>query len=429
MMKTKLRHIGLLTLGGILLLPAPAFAYLDPGTGNALIYLFISLGGALIYFIRNIFYKICALIKGDKLTDKSEESADIIIFSEGKNYWLTYKGIIEELIRRDIPFKYLSLDIHDPALTIDEPCMHSCWVGKGSAGFARVACSRGKILLTSTPNIGCAGYPLPRPTVDRMALVSHAVSDTSYLKKGAIDHYDLILDVGPWCENRLRRLEELRGLSPKKWKAVGLPYLDELARNIAPKNDRSDGNVILVAPSWGDKSLLNLYGSDFIFDLLRHDFDVILRPHPQSWNHEQEMLEKIIEKASVFPRFKVDREPDSTISMRMADIMISDSSSVRYDFVFLYKKPVITFSVPMGSLSSFEADTLGGPWDEGIASRLGWVISPDDDFDIIDIIHTLKMQDPARLEQLYEELISNHGRSAQAIVDALLEEKDEIDHA
>ena len=35
--------------------PSTAFAYLDPGTGNALIYVLLSLGGAVIYIAKNTF--------------------------------------------------------------------------------------------------------------------------------------------------------------------------------------------------------------------------------------------------------------------------------------------------------------------------------------------------------------------------------------
>ena len=38
--------------------PSTAFAYLDPGTGNALIYVLLSLGGAVIYVAKDAFYKI-----------------------------------------------------------------------------------------------------------------------------------------------------------------------------------------------------------------------------------------------------------------------------------------------------------------------------------------------------------------------------------
>ena len=38
--------------------PSTAFAYLDPGTGNALIYVLLSLGGAVIYVAKNAYYKI-----------------------------------------------------------------------------------------------------------------------------------------------------------------------------------------------------------------------------------------------------------------------------------------------------------------------------------------------------------------------------------
>ena len=40
------------------LFPAPSYAYLDPGTGNVLVYLAISLVGTVLYFVKNIVYAI-----------------------------------------------------------------------------------------------------------------------------------------------------------------------------------------------------------------------------------------------------------------------------------------------------------------------------------------------------------------------------------
>ena len=61
-MPHKLLLFGVLCL--VFLYPAPAFAYLDPGTGNALIYVVISLVTALLYYCKNMFYSLRAKLSG-----------------------------------------------------------------------------------------------------------------------------------------------------------------------------------------------------------------------------------------------------------------------------------------------------------------------------------------------------------------------------
>ena len=74
---------------------------------------------------------------------------------------------------------------------------------------------------------------------------------------------------------------------------------------------------------------------------------MILRPHPQSLKVETEMLDTIHEMLRDYPNVSFDTEMDATASMSRADVMISDKSCVRFDFAFLYEKPVITLDIPV----------------------------------------------------------------------------------
>ena len=401
----------------LLVAPGLACAYLDPGSGNALVYLVISLGGACVYFLKSAFYKVLSLF-GKKVESSSVQNADVVLFSEGPAYWFTFKPLVEELLARKIPFQYLSLDVRDPGLTIDDPLMQSRFMGFGAAAYARVEQCRGKIFLSTTPNIGCEGYPLARPkNIGKMVFVSHMVSDISYLKKGSLDHYDVDMEVGPWCEPRLRKVEEKRGLKPKETYSVGLLYLDELMRGYAPKEGESDPLTVLVAPSWGIKGCLTVHGVQFVTDLLRAGFRVIFRPHPQSFVAEPELIARVLKENEHFPNFVLDKERDARIHMKEADILISDSSSFRFDFAFLTKRPVVTLQVPVGNLTSFEAGDLGGPWEIAVEPRLGVVVKPGEIGDLPALVRELASKPADQVEALYDELVVNHGTAAKNVVD------------
>lgn len=90
------------------LFPAPSYAYLDPGTGNVLVYLAISLVGTVLYFVKNIVYAIMGRAKGERRPEKQLHHERILMFSEGRSYYYTFKPVIDAFLRRGVPFSYIT---------------------------------------------------------------------------------------------------------------------------------------------------------------------------------------------------------------------------------------------------------------------------------------------------------------------------------
>ena len=72
--------------------------------------------------------------------------------------------------------------------------------------------------------------------------------------------------------------------------------------------------------------------------------------------------------------------------MSRADVMISDKSCVRFDFAFLYEKPVITLDIPVRNPELYEVADLGVIWEDTVAARLGEVVSPEDFNNIVPVV-------------------------------------------
>ena len=65
-----------------LIFSSPAYAYLDPGSGNALLCLIFSLFGGALYFTKSLFYKCVFILTGKKnVFLKTDLNNDICIFS------------------------------------------------------------------------------------------------------------------------------------------------------------------------------------------------------------------------------------------------------------------------------------------------------------------------------------------------------------
>lgn len=409
----------------VLLFPAPAQAYLDPGTGNIFIYVIGTLLAAALYTLKSFGYGLLRLLRPGSAPRANKNKFDeLVIFSEGKAYWPTFKPIVEALLDRGQAFRYLSLDIEDPGLTLENPLIKNRYIGNGGAAFAKVGAVRARLLLSTTPNIGTPGYPIPRPKhVACLAHVCHGVGGIDTYHKHSVDSCDAVILMSECFEPAIRKLERLRNLPAKELPGLGLPYFDELkkkADKIKARSEASAKPVILIAPSWGAKGCLALAAEKLIPELLAAGYEVILRPHPQSRQNEAELLAAIDDAFGAHDNFKMDLAIDGTESLSKADLMISDKSGVRFDFAFLYEKPVLTIYSPLPG-DDYEAADLGGAWEDEASARLGPVAAADELADIKPLVEQALSLGPADMSEFRESCLRNFGHSGQAIAQWLIE--------
>lgn len=411
------------------LFPAYAWAYLDPGTGNLLVYVIVSLIGTGIFFIKNAYYKVRDRLGHETTSIVVHDSfhRQIAIFTEGRAYWGTFKPIVESLIERGRDFSYLSLDVTDPGLAIDNPHMDSRFLGDGTSAFAKVASFRAKVMASTTPNIGTPGFPLPAPRyVGCLAHVCHGVGSVATYMKHSLDCYQAVLLVGRYLEDDIRHLEALRKLPPKECVPAGLPYLDEMVPKVAPKSGLSDPPVILAAPSWGDKGFLSLCGTGFLADLAKKGYELIIRPHPQSKKAEPGLLAAVQAEMAPFKNVAFDYERDASSSMAKADLLISDVSSVRFDFALLYNRPVITIDVPIRNVAQYELSDLDTFWDNEVAPELGAILKPNELGELDATIKKVLGVSRPDILAFRDRYISNYGCAGPFIADWLISKAESL---
>ena len=419
------RQCGLFAiLVNLFLLPTSAYAYLDPGTGNALGYLLLSGAAAIFFFIKSVYYQIFRKRSNMTVLHKDPDS-NIVLFSEGKPYWDTFQPIIEALILRKQKFSYLTMDVEDPGLTFENPYIEPRYIGSGTLAFWRLNRVNARIMLATTPNIGSLGAPLARPPrVKILAHVFHSVADISMYSKGSLDHYDAVLLAGAFQKASIRAIERKRNLPKKRLEVAGLPYLDALAKRAssAPLTPR-DRPTVLVGSSWGNKGCLKHYGVAFISGLLNAGYEVVIRPHPHSLQTEPGVLEAIASTLSDRQYLTWDLAPTPDKTMAASDILISDTSSIRLDYAFLYGKPVVTLEIPEQAVTGLELEDLEENWIHALDNEIGVFLGED-------LIHTLPDQINSLLEDsnqrsmegLRDDTLPYFGRSGEIIADYLIRE-------
>jgi hypothetical protein len=372
--------------------------YLDPGTGNALFAALFGIIGSIVYFAKNIFYS---------LTGKKHEvfKSDLAIFSEGKMYWIYFKDVVEELIKRKVKFTYYTMDINDPALDLhnfsnddeDFSVFKVKFVGTGNKGYSAISNLKEKNILSTTPNIGSPGYPIKKPkNCKNLIHIFHGLGFD--YKKGSLDNYDTIL---------LHQEIFANLFSSKKVIIAGLPYLDSLIERAKDLQNNTDGKTILVASTWGDRGLLKTYGSKFILDLANAGYNVIVRPHPYSYIYEKNFIENLQKE---LPNIQFSTEIDNLSVLSKADILVSEVSGVRLDFYLAFKRPVI--SLECGASDEF----VQNEWlVKIIGDEIGIAVKKEDVENLPQIVKNLSER------KLLDEnsILANIGKSKMVIADYL----------
>jgi CDP-glycerol glycerophosphotransferase (TagB/SpsB family) len=238
-------------------------------------------------------------------------------------------------------------------------------------------------------------------------------------RKGSLDHYDMVFMVGDWQASSIRELEAKRGLEPKELISLGLPYLDLYQRDLK-QIEPGERPCILVASSWGQKGLLLTYGIGFI-KALAANYRVILRPHPQSYKSEAKAMaafEKDLQDYAVL----WDKQLSPVDSLQQAELLISDTSSIRFDFAFLCQKPVITLEVEAEAMPGFERDDMDELWMDQAATKIGIKLGKEDIPQICRYVDAaLKDYDPQSAIVYRDTVIQNFANAGDSIAEYLVE--------
>lgn len=409
----------------LLALPSPAYAYLDPGTGSMLLSVLIGLLSTAYFLLR----KIPGVLRGAlfKVTHKSPQFGHrhIVIYGESANYWGTFRPLLVELGRRGEPVEYLTSSEDDPCFTANLPeCITCRFIGKGNTAYTTLNFLEADVLVLTTPGVGVLQIRRSKG-VKKYIHVLHAISDMHNYKLFSFDYYDAVICNGDYQVKSIRALEARRGTKPKELPLAGCPYLDGLVAKRDSMGDVSpDANCVLVAPTWGRLGMLTRYGAAVPKALAEAGFDVILRPHPQSFISDAELMARLQKELAPYRNITWDRNPDGFGSLSRASVLISDYSSVIFDFAFVFFRPVITFYTDDHNPDSFEAFHLPHPrWNSQVLADLG-ITMPEPDLERLPelVRHlTTDKEWTDRIRKIRDANVANFGCAAKPVVDVILE--------
>jgi len=345
--------------------------YIDPGTGSMLISLAIGIAAALTFGLRALFIKLQFIFTGGRV-DKSKlrDRFSYVIFSDHKRYWNVFKGICEEFDRRGIDIVYYTMSEDDPVFKSGLEHIKAEFIGEGNKAFARLNMLSADILLSTTPGLDVYQWKRSKD-VRYYVHIPHTVDDISGYRMFGLDFYDAVITTGENQIESIRKIEALRpSINRKELVTVGSTTLDNLLIQYkeTERPAKNDKTVVLVAPSWGKSGILSKYGEKFLSALERTDFEVIVRPHPQTVVSEANILNPLKEK---FSSFEWNFDNDNFRVLDKADILITDFSGIIFDYSLIFNKPIIYADTSFDT-APYDADWLDEEyWSLRVLPKLG----------------------------------------------------------
>ena len=159
-------------------------------------------------------------------------------------------------------------------------------------------------------------------------------------------------------DRRTRYIEA--GLVPAddvKAALVGYPKVDRLVDGSIDRDrvaaslglDRR-APIVIYAPTWSPYSSLNVAGEEIVERLAAEGLQVIVKLHDRSYDRRERGSGGIdwaarLTKYESHPRVRVAREADGCPFLAVADAMVSDHSSIAFEYMLL-DRPIVVFDRP-----------------------------------------------------------------------------------
>lgn len=357
----------------------------------------------------------------------------IVFYSEKNGFYKYYKNIIEELIRRtNIVIHYITSDPEDEVFAMESGQFKPYYIGENRMIVLMMKMETDVMVMT-TPDL--ENFQLKRSYVKKdieYIYVPHDVNSSNLtFHKNALDHFDTIFVSGPKNRAEIEEREEKEGLPKKKLVDWGSGVIDNMTA--AYKEMKRDGGAqpekktVLIAPSWQKDNIMDSCIEKILDELKESDYHVIVRPHPQYVRHFEAKVDLLKAKYEKYG-MEVQKDFSSNRTVYMADLLVTDWSSIAFEYAFSTLKPVLFVNTPMKVVNPDYRELATVPIDIELRDKVGISVEPgklDQVRAAVDELLYDNRFSPEAIRQLKEAYIYNCGESgkigAKYMIGSLLE--------
>ena len=93
--------------------------------------------------------------------------------------------------------------------------------------------------------------------------------------------------------------------------------------------------------NYSKENLFDDYAIEVISQLLSKNFSITLRPHPEHYKRSEKKLKQIKNLFLNNNNFNIDESSSNIPSLEKAEILITDNSSIVFEFILIFKRPIV----------------------------------------------------------------------------------------
>ena len=355
-----------------------------------------------------------------RIREACAQEGTAIFFAEDRSDWLHIGPLAELVAEMGKPVLRLTGDPNDPMI-VDRGAMFIGKIVSATRLFLRLPPS--VVVMTMTD---LDAYHLKRSVHDvHYVYVFHSLLSTHRAyREHAFDAYDSILCCGPHHKRELEKAGEANDLRRRNLLETGYCRLDAIiaeSKNVSDLEEKP--TRVLLAPTWGTSSLIEHNLEKIIENLLKKSIEVILRFHPMSLRHQPSLVTQYSTLFGDNPKFSHDPDFESTESLHISDVVLSDWSGAAQEFSLGLLRPAIFVDTPKKTHNS-EFLKLGIPcYEDLVRQDLGALVHPTElDLipELVESLHGDRAIWYQKLERLRNEHLYNPGTAVAAAADYIV---------
>lgn len=284
----------------------------------------------------------------------SVENKHFVIYAESSGFYKYFQKTVEYILdNSNIIIHYITNDPDDNIFKMAEENsrIKAYFIGpkKLVTLFMKMDAD---IVLMTTPDLENFQYKRSYVKKDiEYIYTGHGVTSTHLTtRKGANDHYDTIFVANLQQIDEIRKREELYNLPAKNLVPVGYGFMELLQEqyDALPATEEHKPRI-LIAPSWQKDNILDSCVEPMIDSLLGNGYEIIVRPHPEYIKRYKSRLDSLMNRyKDISPaELRFEENFNSAESIYTSDLLITDWSSVAYEFCFVTLRPCLFVDTPV----------------------------------------------------------------------------------
>lgn len=387
--------------------------------------------------------EIEGLSAGVSAEDKRREKEDykrffkvvnkhLVFYSEKSGFYKYFQGCIEELLRRsNITIHYITSDPKDQIFELakSEPRIKPYYIGEKKLITLMMKMDADIVVMTM-PDLDNFHIKRSyvRKDIEYIYMVHYGIGSSNLiLRKLSLAHFDTVFCAGPKQMEELRKEEVVYNLPARNLAPCGYSLFDKIMAEYAGKAEAAHIKPqIIIAPSWQQDNILDSCIDELLGSLLNGSYQVVVRPHPEYVKRYGNRLESSQNRwrEHIGKDLTVQTDFSANNTVFESDLLITDWSTICYEFSFATKKPTLFMDTPLKAMNPDWRKLGIEPLDITIRNQIGISVKPEEARYVLPVVEEMlsdKDKYREKIEAALQENLYNPGRSAEFESDYILQ--------